>query len=358
MNSQTRIRVILLGLLLATVSAVAPAQQKNLKQLLNFRGQWKFEIGDDMKRASVVFPDGNWDVVTAPSPWEDQGYPGYDGYAWYRKHFSVPAQWKGKALYVRLGYVDDVDEVYVNGQIIGFQGQFPPQYVTAYNLPREYLLPVDILNFSGDNVIAVRVFDNELSGGIMGGDLGIYEDFNAIVPEVPLADEWKLSTGDNSRWADPGFDDRSWKTARVPAYWETQGLKGYDGFGWYRTSFRVSADFAGQTMVLLLGRIDDFDEAYLNGELVGKTGRMPPGGDVSPGSSDEYLIVRAYTIPAGQLHSDRDNVIAVRVYDGFLHGGIYEGPIGLATRDTYRAWTRLQRDPKGFLDRMFEFFSR
>ena len=79
------------------------------KQLLDLRGEWKFDIGDDMRRANQEFDDSKWEQIFVPSPWEDEGFPGYDWYAWYRKHFQAPPEWKGKALYLHLGKIDDVD---------------------------------------------------------------------------------------------------------------------------------------------------------------------------------------------------------------------------------------------------------
>lgn len=312
------------------------------KLLFGLRGEWKFEIGDHQRWSDPHFDDSKWETIYAPGNWEDEGFPGYDGYAWYRKHFQATADWTGKALFARLGRIDDVDEVYVNGRLIGRTGAFPPEYQTAYNAERNYEIPPSALNIPGDNVIAVRVFDSQLRGGIYEGKLGVYEDKAALVPDVPLAGEWKFSTGDNLGWKEQTIDDKSWQKLQVPLSWEQQGYAGYDGYAWYRLRFRLPAAYASKRMILLLGYVDDFDEAYLNGTLIGKTGVM--GRAVEPGRSDEWLQLRAYTIPADILQTDRENTLAVRVYDGYIDGGIYRGPIGLITRDHYLQWKRKQED--------------
>jgi hypothetical protein len=92
-------------------------------------------------------------------------------------------------------------------------------------------------------------------------------------------------------------------------------------------------------MVLMLGKIDDVDETYLNGQLVGKTGSFFRT-DKNGRYGQEYNQLRAYTIPAGTLHADRENVLAIRVHDSWRDGGIYQGPIGIVTRERYKAWTR------------------
>ncbi|HXG00768.1 MAG TPA: beta galactosidase jelly roll domain-containing protein [Bacteroidota bacterium] len=342
---------ILLFCFLVVTSLCGSAAAQDWRLLLGLRGDWKFEIGDDARRASREFDDSKWETIYAPATWEDEGFPGYDGYAWYRKRFFAHEDWKNKALYLRLGRIDDVDEVFVNGKRVGATGRFPPQYETAYNLERDYLLPLSFLNIPGENVIAVRVYDDQLEGGIVDGRLGVYEDRDAFVPDVPLAGEWKFSTGDNPAWKSPDFDDSKWTTIPVPAFWEWHGFSEYDGYAWYRVTFRVPAPYSQQRMILLLGLIDDFDETYLNGVQIGKTGVM--GKSVL--NTHEYQTMRVYTIPTGLLRTDHVNTIAVRVYDGFRDGGIYKGPIGLVTRDRYRKWSDKR---KSDLEKVFEWLWR
>ena len=324
---------------------------------VDLRGQWKFELGDDMKWSDQKFDDGKWAEIFVPSPWEDEGYAGYDGYAWYRKHFRVP-EVKHKALYLLLGSIDDVDEVYVNGHFVGFSGSFPPDFYTSYERHRVYWLPVEYLNQSGDNVIAVRIYDIQLVGGIVSGRIGIFEPKDFLWPDAAFPAVWKFKTGDDKRWKDPKTDDGSWQSVHVPSFWETQGFKNYNGFGWYMVSFRVPEELKGQRLVLLLGKIDDIDEAYINGELVGKTGRIYERVN-RMSFDDEYLQQRAYPIPSDLLNPDGDNVLAVRVYDTFLHGGIYDGPVGLITRDRYTSWRKTQKKAKGdFWDFFNSLFDR
>jgi len=332
---------VMAGLLL-TIGATH-AQAQDWKQLLDLRGQWKFEIGDDVRRADSAFNDAKWEQVFVPANWEDEGFPGYDGYAWYRKRFRAPGEWKGKSLYLHLGHIDDVDEVYLNGHLIGFSGGFPPKYFTAYDANREYPLMGAYLKYAGDNVIAVRVFDEKLGGGINYGKIGIFEDATAFRTDFQLPAMWKFTTGDNMEWKETGFDDSRWKDVIVPALWETQGFRDYDGFGWYRVKFRLPQQLTEKRLIAMVGRIDDLDEVYINGERIGRTGYISSNRD-RLSISDEYLEVRAYTIPSDLLRTDRENVMAVRVYDGFQHGGIYNGPIGIVTRDRYRKWEESQKE--------------
>jgi hypothetical protein len=339
---------------LTSLPGVAGAQEQQLVE--DLRGKWKFQIGDDLRWADPAFSDGKWDDIFVPSPWENEGYPGYDGYAWYRRWFVAQEDWQEKVLRLHMGTIDDADEVYVNGHFIGFGGQFPPHYISEYGWTRDYYLPSWCLRFGTRNLIAVRVYDSELSGGITSGKIGIFRLSDPLHADQSLAGTWKIKPGDDPSWKEPAVDDAPWHDAAVPLYWETQGLKDYDGFAWYRFRFRPSPSLDGKTIIFLVGRIDDFDETYLNGEKIGRTGNMKSRPEHF-NTSDDYLQLRAYTIPGGLLKFGQENVLAVRVYDGWLHGGIYEGPVGLITRDAYMEWKNRHREKKNpweFLKGFFE----
>ena len=102
-----------------------------------------------------------------------------------------------------------------------------------------------------------------------------------------------------------------------------------------------------------MGKIDDLDQVYLNGKIVGATGKMYDE-EYKNHHSDEYAQFRGYYILDNSLLKiNQDNVIAVRVYDGYINGGIYEGPIGLITQEKYiKYW----RDRKKKSKNIFELF--
>ena len=333
-TKSTSRRIITVIALVATLLVLSTASfAQDWKMIVDFRGDWKFKLGDKSRYADPKTDDSKWDEIYVPANWEDEGYPGYDGYAWYRRHFTVSSELRDKPLYIHIGYVDDVSEVYLNGHFVSYTGSFPPHYMTAYNMDQKFPVPVEYMNFGGDNLIAVRVYDDQQYGGINKGRPGLFEMTDYLYPDFPITGTWKLKAGDDDDWAAASFDNSDWKTVVVPAYWETQGLKDYDGVGWYRILFSVPDKLRGQDLVLLVGRIDDVDETYLNGERIGRTGgRHVRGG--------EYLKLRAYTVREESIKFGQANVLAVRVYDNFMQGGIYDGPIGFVSRDKFRKWDR------------------
>lgn len=133
---------------------------------------------------------------------------------------------------------------------------------------------------------------------------------------------WKFSTGDDVKWADPSFNDNDWKEIDITKTWETQGYTVYDGYGWYRKEMVIHSDIKTASeknggLKITLGKIDDADYTYFNGQLIGKTGEFPPA------YVGKYDVLREYIIPASLVKWNEPNTIAVRVYDAGGGGGIY-----------------------------------
>jgi sialate O-acetylesterase len=320
-------------------------------KIVDLEGRWKFNIGDDAEWSKYNFNDKNWDEIRVPASWEDEGYNNYNGYAWYRTKFDFPSDIKNGSIYLILGHIDDVDEVYLNGKLVGSTGSFPPNYQTAYNANRKYPIPVNNFFTHKENILAVKVYDSRLNGGIVSGDISIMM-LETLNLEVNLEGLWKFKLGDDLSWKESDLTDTDWEEISVPSLWKVSGYKDYDGYAWYRTKFKVHPSLSYEKLVLLLGKIDDIDECYVNGKLIGSTGDFK----TTPKTNwfqDEYLELRGYYIPKGILRFDKENTIAVRVYDGYLDGGIYQGPIGIATQDEYRSYWEDKKKKRSLWDIFF-----
>ena len=75
---------------------------------------------------------------------------------------------------------------------------------------------------------------------------------------------------------------------------------------------------------IFLANVNDVDETFLNGVKIGQTGSLPEdaGGYVS-----KWPYVRSYHLPVAHpsIRWDKENVLAIRVYDGGGTGGIFMG---------------------------------
>ncbi len=68
-------------------------------------------------------------------------------------------------------------------------------------------------------------------------------------------------------YADQGLDISTWSDLQVPAPWNPL----FVGVGWSRKEFTLTKEEAMQPIEIHLGRIDDDDWTYLNGEAIGQT---------------------------------------------------------------------------------------
>jgi len=310
---------------------------------LKLEGEWKFRIGDNPKWSNLSYNDSNWERVQVPAAWETQGFHAYDGYGWYRKTFNLSREHAQQNLFLSLGYIDDVDEVFINGKLIGFSGSFPPYFQTAYNAFRRYPIPKEYLNPEGKNTIAIRVYDARVDGGIIGGAIGLVSnaDYNRL--DVNLSGLWEFRLGDNLDWRTSEVASKQWERVMAPLFWEKQGFVNYDGYAWYRKSFYLPSDLKGEDLVLLLGMIDDFDQTYINGVLVGSTG-FNDNNEYIYNDNFAYSTIRKYNLPLEALNFGGFNTIAIRVFDKYLDGGIYNGPLGIIKQgkytDFWRRWWR------------------
>jgi len=326
--------LILFCILLMNLKGFSQVKEK----LVGLGGDWRFILGDNMKFARPEYNDSDWEKMYVPSPWQEEGFPHYHGYAWYRK--TVEINFNSKDLvYLELGRIDDVDEVYLNGHFIGRTGGFPPEYFTAVNYQRKYLLPTEHLKNGGKNVIAVRVYDEGGAGGIIDSPVGIFSYSSYSDNSYNLFGKWKFHLFDNPEWSKEDLNDSDWEDIIVPSTWENQGFGKYDGFAWYRKTFKLPDTFKEDDMVMLLGKIDDMDEVFINGKFIGGTGRI----DRKWSQNEDWQKYRTYSVPDGILKAGKNNVIAVRVYDQTGPGGIYDGPITLLPRSEYKMFWRKYR---------------
>ena len=148
---------------------------------------------------------------------------------------------------------------------------------------------------------------------------------------LDLSGTWRFSTGDDPAWRDPAFDDSAWEVRQVPDTSLNQGFDDYNGYAWFRLDFEIPAGAEGQNLIASMGFIDDADEVYLNGVLIGASGRVD-----SPRKS-AWFERRTYTVPAAAPVYGGTNTLAVRMYDMSGGGGWYKGPIGLFSKATLRA---------------------
>jgi beta-galactosidase len=87
----------------------------------NFNAGWRFHLGDIAGAELADFNDTSWEVVSTPHsvqlmPAEASGCRNYQGIAWYRKHFTLPTECKGRDVTLHFEGIMGKQTIYVNGQ--------------------------------------------------------------------------------------------------------------------------------------------------------------------------------------------------------------------------------------------------
>lgn len=152
-------------------------QSADKQSTLKLPSTWKFIVGDSMAYKEQDWNDGEWKDIPVPARWENVGFPDVDSIVWYRVKFTLPKSWQRGPVTFSFAKIDDCDETYLNGTLIGKTGTFPPNYSTEWTTFREYVLPESLINWQGENVLAVRVYDG-------GGPGGIYSTKQFNLPSI------------------------------------------------------------------------------------------------------------------------------------------------------------------------------
>jgi len=140
---------------------------------------------------------------------------------------------------------------------------------------------------------------------------------------------WKYQSGDNMEWAKPGFVDKEWKTVRAGQYICSQGFPD-SGYGWYRIRFKLPSAMKkyafGKFILFELGKIDFWDQTFLNGELLGQNAVDVPYGTkpaldlVKVDGPGDQKRIYSVAIDDPRLKWDSENVLAVRDYNKWTLG--------------------------------------
>lgn len=157
-----------------------------IKKQQDFENQENIGFSEGWMKSD--YDDASWDLMTCPAEWssiEDIGM--LEGVMWMRTWITIPYQWKGKALTLELGPVDEMDITYINGVEVGTSRR-----ISDWNTPRIYQVPATLLS-SGQLQLSIRIVNTNAQGGIFGKpeQLKIYPTGNDEEKPVLLGGSWK-----------------------------------------------------------------------------------------------------------------------------------------------------------------------
>ena len=95
------------------------------REKYNFNSDWKLKVGDIVQAEEMDYSDAEWKSVTLPHAFnEDEAFKLNikdltDTIVWYRKHFRLPADAKGRKVFIEFEGVRQGIDLYVNGHLVG-----------------------------------------------------------------------------------------------------------------------------------------------------------------------------------------------------------------------------------------------
>jgi hypothetical protein len=135
----------------------------------------------------------NKELVQVPGAWE-LTRKDYEGVAFYRKSFEVPADWKGKVVRLQFGAVNYIAEVWVNDEVVGFhEGGFTPFELRVDRMLKPGKQNVVTLRVQGPIILSDKEVDGigpletpQWRGGISGG---IWQSVKLVATEAVYVDD-------------------------------------------------------------------------------------------------------------------------------------------------------------------------
>ncbi len=167
---------VFLGLFFTVISL--PLHSCPAEDHIFLDGTHKISPDDNPAFSLLTYDDSSWQTIVIPGSWQSQGIKPKQGIGWYRIHCIIPDAFQKIEPAILLGRIGDADEVFFNGVRVGGEGVIGKQFVEASKIPRLYKIPGEHIRFNEDNVIAVRVLNTYLNGGIFdsGVKIGDYRD--------------------------------------------------------------------------------------------------------------------------------------------------------------------------------------
>ena len=127
------------------------------REKYNFNSDWKLKVGDIVQAEEMDYSDAEWKSVTLPHAFnEDEAFKLNikdltDTIVWYRKHFRLPADAKGRKVFIEFEGARQGIDLYVNGHLVGQH----ENGVMAFGFDL-----TEFVKLGKENVIAARIDNN------------------------------------------------------------------------------------------------------------------------------------------------------------------------------------------------------
>lgn len=158
-----------------------PDSEENKQNQQKYLSALKKDRGVPEKWFSPEKDFSSWKTMELPGSFERSELGIVDGIVWFSREFEIPPTLANQEAIVSLGGIDDEDETYINGKLVGT--------ASGWNKKRIYTIAPEVLK-EGKNRIVIKVTDHEGGGGITGKPSHLF--FEVGDQKIPLAGEWKF----------------------------------------------------------------------------------------------------------------------------------------------------------------------
>lgn len=169
-------------------SSISEEALRSDKNLITLNGPWKFTTGDNIKYAAPNYDDSQWETISLTAPpgahdndvglsgyipgWTAMGHENYSGYAWYRMKISLDSLPGRDLALAAPPSVDDAYQIYINGSLIGSEGNFSSAFPIVYSIQPHMFTMRNYRRQNNEITIAFRVWMS--SASLVAGAGGIH----------------------------------------------------------------------------------------------------------------------------------------------------------------------------------------
>jgi len=163
---------------------------------------------------------------------------------------------------------------------------------------------------------------------------------NVFSQGLVIRGKWKMINDDKPAFSNPDFNDADWIEYNS-LRWIDFPRKTSNGVIWFRKSLFIPSSLKAEfektgALTLSMGKIDQPDQTYLNGKLIGST--------------ESEDVNRNYLIEMGDILWDQENKIAIKV-DGSFSNAIVPQLKAATSQNFFVCSSGLKNsDPKAPID--------
>lgn len=132
------------------------------------------------------------------------------------------------------------------------------------------------------------------------------QEYKINDPGLPVLTSWKYKKGDNPKWADSAFNDRSWIFVAPELNFDSIPENTFENIGWFRLHIKTDSSLVDKALALLITH-SGASEVYLDGKLIHRFGKIDTKNNVNEDRYDPQEVPVSI-----RFEKTRTHVLAIR----------------------------------------------